>query len=63
MPKNNCLFRARCLEHKWSKYWIRQKNDTFAIYSFCSKDASVANIELVRLSPRQWSKVGPRAAI
>ena len=45
MPKNNCRFQARWLEHGLFKYWIRKKNDSVAICSYCSKDVSVANME------------------
>ena len=45
MPKNNCLFQVRCLEHELFNHWIRKKSDTVAIFSYCLKDVSVVNME------------------
>ena len=47
MPKNNCLIQARWLEDERFKHWIRKKNDTFAIWNYCSKDVSVASVPVL----------------
>ena len=45
MPKNIYLFQTRWLENERFKHWIRKKNDTVAICSYCCKDVSVPSME------------------
>ena len=56
MPKSNCLFQAKWTENERFKHWIRKKNDTVAICNYCSKDASVANMEEVALKSHMKGK-------
>ena len=56
MLEHNCLFRARWLEHEWLKHWIRNNNVTVTICKYCSKDASVANMEEAALTSQTKDK-------
>ena len=56
MPKSNCLFQAKWTENERFKHWIRKKNDTVTIWNYCSKDASVANMEEVALKSHMKGK-------
>ena len=62
MPKNIYLFQTRWLENERFKHWIRKKNDTVAICSYCCKDVSVPIMEEAALiSHMKGKKCGERS--